>query len=51
MGASGTMEMPDKTFVVAVQFHPEWNVLEHDGAQMEFFTELIEQAEAYRAAD
>ncbi len=45
------IEMIDKTFVVAVQFHPEWNVLEHDGAQMEFFTELIEQAEVFRAAD
>lgn len=45
------IELIDKTFVVAVQFHPEWNVLEHDGAQMEFFTELIKQAEAYRAAD
>ncbi len=45
------IEMIDKTFVVAVQFHPEWNVIEHDGAQMEFFTELIEQAEVYRTAD
>lgn len=45
------LELVGKTFVVAVQFHPEWNVLEHDGAQMEFFTELIEQAEAYRAAE
>lgn len=49
-GLVEAMEMTDKTFVVSVQFHPEWNVLEHDGAQMEFFTELIEYAEEYRAA-
>ena len=48
-GLIEAMEMPGKTFVVSVQFHPEWIVLEHDGAQLEFFTELIEQAEAYRA--
>lgn len=50
-GLVEAMELTDENFVVAVQFHPEWNVLEHDGAQMEFFTELIEQAEAYRAAE
>ncbi len=50
-GLVEAMEVTGKPFVVSVQFHPEWNVLEHEGAQMEFFTELIEQAEAYRAAD
>lgn len=35
----------DKTYVVGVQFHPEWMIEEGDEYALGFYTDLIEQAE------
>ena len=37
--------MQDKTFMLGVQFHPEWRVVEGDDSFLPFFTALMDAAE------
>ena len=38
------LEREDSTYVVGVQFHPEWHVEEGDDSFLVFFTDLMDQA-------
>lgn len=41
------LEDPDKTYVVAVQSHPEWAVVEGNDEFIVFFTDLMEKGKAF----
>jgi len=42
------IEMDEKTFVLGVQFHPEWHVAEGQGEYIAFFERLYTEAENYK---
>ena len=44
-GLVEALEMQDKTFMLGVQFHPEWRVVEGDDSFLPFFTALMDAAE------
>ena len=44
-GLVESLEMQDKTFMLGVQFHPEWRVVEGDDSFRPFFTALMDAAE------
>lgn len=43
-GLVEALEMQDKTFMLGVQFHPEWRVVEGDDSFLPFFTALMDAA-------
>ena len=40
------LQMTDKTFMLGVQFHPEWMVVEGDDSYLPFFTALMDASNA-----
>lgn len=40
------LQMTDKTFMLGVQFHPEWMVVEGDNSYLPFFTALMDASNA-----
>ncbi len=48
-GIIEALEIPSASFVLAVQFHPEWHVIDEDGLYLEIFDTLKNHALKYKS--